>query len=59
MKTLLIAIGVAMFLEGTPYLLFPDQAREMMQVISKMSNNTLRLIGGGLVITGFLLLYLL
>ena len=58
MQILIYAIGIAMFFEGVPYLLFPNKAREMALIITQMSDRALRLIGGVIVLVGFLLLLL-
>jgi len=59
MKVLIYALGIAMFFEGVPYLAFPKKAKEVSQMISRMSENALRVIGGVLVLIGFLLLYIM
>ena len=56
-KILIYAIGVAMFFEGVPYLLMPKRTKEMMRMVSEMSERAIRVIGGVFVIIGFLLLY--
>jgi uncharacterized protein YjeT (DUF2065 family) len=59
MKILIYAIGIAMFIEGVPYLALPKQAKGAAKMLSEMSENALRIIGGVLVFLGFLILYLI
>jgi uncharacterized protein YjeT (DUF2065 family) len=56
-KILIYAIGVAMFIEGVPYLLMPKKTKEMMRMVSEMSERSIRVVGGIFIIVGFLLLY--
>ncbi len=57
MKVLIYALGIAMFIEGVPYLAFPSKAKQMLHTLIAMSDNSLRVVGGALVIAGFLILY--
>lgn len=56
-KILIYAVGVAMFFEGVPYLLMPKRTKDMMRLVSEMSDRAIRIIGFVFIFIGFLLLY--
>jgi uncharacterized protein YjeT (DUF2065 family) len=55
---LFTALGVAVFLEGLPYFVAPGAVRGYMQVVMRLSDGSLRLVGLGLMGAGLLLSYL-
>jgi uncharacterized protein len=58
MKLFLLALGLAMILEGIPYFLSPEKVKELAQLLPGLSNPTLRIFGLGIMIMGLALLFL-
>jgi uncharacterized protein YjeT (DUF2065 family) len=58
MEFFLCVIGMVMIVEGLPYFGFPDKMKLMMQVVQQQDDFTLRLLGGGLMLLGLLLLFI-
>jgi uncharacterized protein YjeT (DUF2065 family) len=55
---LLIAFGLAVFLEGLPYFISPSATRRILGQVSRMSDGALRIMGLTLMVVGLLLAYL-
>ncbi len=55
---ILTVLGLICFLEGLPYLATPDQVRKWLNWVLSVSNPYLRILGGALMVTGLLLVYL-
>ena len=55
---LLVALGLAMFLEGLPWFVSPAAMRRFFQQLSQMTDTTLRAIGMTLMSLGLALAYL-
>ncbi len=53
----LTVIGLICFIEGLPYLATPDYVRKWLQWVLSASNQTLRILGGALMVAGLLLVY--
>lgn len=58
MKFFLAVIGMAMFLEGLPYFLFPEKTKKLMAEIQEMSPAVLRFLGFLLLAVGLLITFL-
>ncbi len=57
MKSLWLAFGLVLVLEGLGPMLAPKGWRSMMTEISRFDNNQLRRIGGCLVVAGLVIVY--
>jgi len=57
MKLFLLALGLAMILEGIPYFLSPRKAKELAQLLPRLPDAALRFLGLGLMILGLTLLF--
>ena len=55
---LLAAVGVAMFIEGTPYFVAPRGMRRFLALVQEMTDAGLRLSGLGMMATGLFLAWL-
>jgi hypothetical protein len=58
MKFFIAVIGMAMFIEGLPYFLFPNKTKEAMAQIQELSPRTLKALGFLLLAFGLLVTYL-
>ena len=58
MKFIIAVIGMAMFIEGLPYFLFPNKTKEAMAQIQELSSGTLKTLGFLLLAFGLLVTYL-
>lgn len=58
MKFFIAVIGMAMFIEGLPYFLFPNKTKEAMAQIQEFSPRTLKAFGFLLLAIGLLVTYL-
>ncbi|MBN2231966.1 MAG: DUF2065 domain-containing protein [Deltaproteobacteria bacterium] len=56
MKLFLLALGLALILEGMPYFLFPRRLRELLATLSGQPETTLRFFGLTAMCCGLLLL---
>ena len=54
----LTALGIVFVFEGVAYALFPNHARSTFEMISQMSENTLRYLGLGAVFAGVFIVWL-
>jgi uncharacterized protein YjeT (DUF2065 family) len=50
-------LGLICFFEGLPYFAFPKQIKAWLEKLIAMQSNQLRLIGGGMMVVGLLLVY--
>jgi hypothetical protein len=57
-KFFLAVIGMAMFLEGLPYFLFPEKTKKLMAEIQEISPTVLRGLGFLLLAIGLLVTFL-
>ena len=57
MKFFLAVIGMAMFLEGLPYFLFPEKTKKLMAEIQEMAPSVLRGLGFLLLAIGLLVTF--
>lgn len=51
-----VAVGMALFLEGMLYAIFPQKTQEMMRVLMEQNPSTFRFIGFSLAVVGALLI---
>jgi len=58
MKFVLAVIGMALFLEGLPYFLFPQKTKKILEEIQMLPSSVLRLIGFLMLAFGLLVTYL-
>ena len=56
-EVILLVLGGALVAEGLCYALFPDQARRMVELVGKMSTDTLRVAGVGALAVGVLVFW--
>ncbi len=49
--------GLICFLEGLPYFAFPVQVKAWLKKLISIPSNQLRIMGGGLMVAGLLLVY--
>ena len=54
---LFLALGMAFFLEGLPYFISPPGVRRYIEMLSKMSDGGLRLIGLAMMIVGLVVAF--
>jgi uncharacterized protein len=52
------ALGIALVFEGAAYALFPQRARNAFEMISQMTESTLRYLGLGASIMGLIVVWL-
>ncbi len=50
-------VGLICFVEGLPYLATPEAVKRWLQWLISVPETSLRLIGGGLMVVGLLLVY--
>jgi uncharacterized protein YjeT (DUF2065 family) len=58
-STIWLALGLVLVLEGLGPMLFPQAWRKMVQTMSQLPDATLRRFGGGLVVAGCVIYYML
>jgi hypothetical protein len=58
MEFLLVVIGVVMIVEGIPWFLAPGWYKRVLLQLLPVSDQTLRLLGLGFMLSGLLLVYL-
>jgi uncharacterized protein len=58
MAYFLTVLGLLCFVEGLPYLAFPEQLRKWLRQVSLLPGQKLRVIGAGLMVLGLALVYL-
>lgn len=58
-STIWLALGLVLVLEGLGPMLFPQAWRKMVQAMSQLPDATLRRFGGGLVVAGCVIYYML
>lgn len=54
----LTVLGLLCFIEGIPYLAFPEQLKRWLEQVGQMPEKHLRALGGILMVAGLLLVYL-
>ncbi len=57
MEFFLCVIGMVLVVEGLPYFGVPDKMKALMKVLQEQDDMTLRIVGGGSVLLGLLILY--
>ncbi|PVZ89089.1 DUF2065 domain-containing protein [Serratia sp. S1B] len=57
--TIWLALGLVLVLEGLGPMLFPQAWRKMILTMTQLPDSTLRRFGGGLVVAGFVIYYML
>ena len=57
--TIWLALALVLVLEGLGPLLYPRAWRRMVATMSQLPDNLLRRFGGGLVVAGFVIYYML
>lgn len=57
MHDLLLAFGLVLVLEGTPYFLFPQALQRFIDRLGRMDPTHLRLLGGLMMGAGLLIVY--
>ncbi|MFZ4833964.1 DUF2065 domain-containing protein [Rouxiella sp. Mn2063] len=57
--TIWMAVGLVLVLEGLGPMLFPQAWRKMIQAMTQLPDSTLRRFGGGLVVAGCVIYYML
>lgn len=57
MESFLTAVGLLCFLEGLPYLAFPDRMKKWLQEILRLPSEQLRVLGAVLMIVGLIMVY--
>lgn len=58
MRYFLCVIGMVMFIEGLPYVAWPDKMKPWLQKIIETPEATLRKLGFALMLAGLLLVFL-
>jgi uncharacterized protein YjeT (DUF2065 family) len=58
-STIWLALGLVLVLEGLGPMLYPQAWRKMIQAMSQLPDATLRRFGGGLVVAGCVIYYML
>jgi uncharacterized protein YjeT (DUF2065 family) len=56
-KLILAALGLAIFLEGLPYLISPSGVRSYLRLLERMSDGSMRAIGLALIAAGLVVAY--
>lgn len=57
MRFILAVVGMAMFLEGLPYFLFPEKTKKVLAEIHEQPSSILRIIGFILLALGLLITF--
>ncbi len=58
MEYFLTVVGLLFFLEGLPYMAFPERMKRWLQEILELPSGQLRLLGAVLMILGLILVFL-
>jgi len=58
-STILLALALVLVLEGLGPMLYPRAWRKMIAALAILPDNILRRFGGGLVVAGFVIYYML
>lgn len=58
MEYFLCVLGMVMVIEGLPYFAFPEKMKDFLNVILEQDDNTLRLLGGIIMVMGLVILFL-
>lgn len=58
-STILLALALVLVLEGLGPMLYPKALRKMIQAMTQLPDTTLRRFGGGLVVAGVVIYYML
>ncbi|AJI81855.1 putative inner membrane protein YjeT (clustered with HflC) [Yersinia enterocolitica] len=58
-STILLALGLVLVLEGLGPMLYPKAWRKMILAMAQLPDATLRRFGGGLVVAGVVIYYML
>lgn len=58
-STIWLALATVLVLEGTGPMLYPRARRRMIATMSQLPDNILRRFGGGLVVAGIVIYYML
>ena len=58
MKFFLSVLGMVLFIEGLPYVAFPEKMKRWIRQVLDMPPATLRVLGLGSMLAGLLLIYL-
>jgi uncharacterized protein len=58
MEYFLCVVGMVMVVEGLPYFGFPDKMRQFIRFVEEQDDTTLRIMGGGLMFAGLLILFI-
>ncbi|CRY56218.1 MULTISPECIES: DUF2065 domain-containing protein [Yersinia] len=58
-STILLALALVLVLEGLGPMLYPNTWRKMIQSMTQLPDTTLRRFGGGLVVAGVVIYYML
>ncbi|ATM88425.1 DUF2065 family protein [Yersinia massiliensis] len=58
-STILLALALVLVLEGLGPMLYPKTWRKMIQSMTQLPDTTLRRFGGGLVVAGVVIYYML
>jgi hypothetical protein len=58
MELLLCVIGMVMVVEGLPYFGFPHRMKEMMALIQRQDDRTLRIMGALMMAAGLAIVYI-
>ncbi len=57
MEFFLTAVGLLLFLEGLPYLAFPERMKKWLEEILRLPSAQLRVLGAVLMVLGLLLVF--
>lgn len=58
-STVLLALALVLVVEGLGPMLYPKTWRKMIATMTQLPDNTLRRFGGGLVVAGIVIYYML
>lgn len=58
MEFFLCVLGMVMVVEGLPYFGMPDKMKMYMQLVQQQDDNTLRILGGILMLAGVTIVFL-
>ena len=56
-ESLIIVLGVVLIVEGMPWFLSPRSTKRMLNELSQLNDNSLRILGFVLMLAGLLLVY--
>ncbi len=58
MELFLCVLGMVLVVEGLPYFTFPEKMKALENIMHQQDDTTLRVIGGGLLVLGLVILVL-